>query len=422
MNTLYKISLLVFALSIVAATNSTVDAQDNNNEEPNRFSIGLMGGVTQGHMNIGTEYDPTFGFNLRYAANPTVAFQTNFLFGEFTSTDEDGFQDEGNYYDRHFDNSYFITSVTSQINMLRMLGSRSETVNLYANVGLGLIFNDVTTETRNQIGAWEQFTGEDHSEPAFFATFGTGLRFNLGHRVDLFAQYDYKIANTDLIDGHRTRPELDIDMHRRTQDHWSTVTAGIQIKFGGSDRDADWHYVSPGVNRDAFNRLNQRVSSIDDRVTENSSKIAELEDKVDENYRALSERMDDLERMLENLSQRVEEMDRVDLTFGGDVLFEFDSSVILDSAKPDLARVIRALRDNPDRNISIVGHTCDLGTEQYNQGLSERRAASVEEYLIQGGISADRISSDGRGETQPLVENASESARMLNRRVEMTIQ
>ena len=420
MNTLYKISLLVLALFVIAASTSTVEAQDS--EEPNRFSIGLLGGVTQGHMNIGTEYDPTFGFNLRYAANPTVAFQTNFLFGEFTSTEDDGFNDEGNFYDRHFENSYFITSVTSQINMLRMLGSTSERVNLFANVGLGLMFNDVTTETRNQIGAWEQFRGEDHSEPAFFATFGTGLRFNLGHRVDLFAQYDYKIANSDLIDGHRTRPELDIDLNRRTQDHWSTITAGIQIKFGGSDRDADWHYVSPGVNQEAFNRLEQRVRSIDDRVTENSAQIAELDEKVDENYRALSERMDDLERKLENLSERVEEMDRVDLTFGGDILFELDSAVILDSAKPDLARVVRALTQNPDRSISIVGHTCDLGTEQYNQGLSERRANSVREFLIQGGISEDRIETDGRGETQPLVDNVNESARMLNRRVEMTIQ
>lgn len=420
MNTLYKISLLVLAIFVVAAATSTVDAQDN--EEPNRFSVGLLGGVTQGHMNIGTEYDPTFGFNLRYAANPTVAFQTNFMFGEFTSTEDDGFNDEGNYYDRHFENSYFISSVTSQINMLRMLGSTSERVNLYANVGLGLIFNDVTTETRNQIGAWEQFTGEDHSEPAFFATFGTGLRFNLGHRVDLFAQYDYKIANDDLIDGHRTRPELDIDLHRRTQDHWSTITAGIQIKFGGSDKDADWHYVSPGVNQESFDRLEQRVRSIDDRVTENNSQIAALDEKVDENNRALSERMDDLERKLENLSQRVEEMDRVDLTFGGDILFELDSSVILDSAKPDLARVVRALSENPDRSISIEGHTCDLGTEQYNQGLSERRAEAVRDYLIQGGISEDRIETDGHGETQPLVDNVNESARMLNRRVEITIQ
>lgn len=420
MKKLNKLTALVLALLLVTGTFTIANAQEN--DEPNRYSIGLLGGATIGHMNIGTEYDPTFGFNLRYAANPTFAIQSNFLFGKFTSTDEDGFNNEGNYYDRHFENSYFMTSVTGQINFLRLLGSESERVNLFGNVGLGLIFNDVETELRNQTGGWEQFTGEDHSEIAFYAAFGTGVRFNLGHRIDLFAQYDYKIPNSDLVDGHRTRPEMDIDLHRRTPDPWSTLTAGIQIKFGSSDRDADWHYVAPGVGQEAFNRLEERVRNIDDRTTENTARIAELDDKIDENTRLLNERMDELERALNELSQRLDELDRVDLTFGSDVLFEFDSAELLESAKPQLVRIIRALNEHPDRNISIVGHTCDLGTEQYNQGLSERRAAAVRNYLVQGGISEDRITTDGRGELEPIVDNVDESSRMLNRRVEMTIQ
>lgn len=422
MNPLYRISVLILSFFIVAGLSTTVLAQEDDAQDPNRISIGLMGGVTQGHMNIGTEYDPTFGFNLRYAANPAVSFQTNFLFGEFTSTDEDGFNNEGNFYDRHFENSYFITSFTTQANFLRLLGAHNERVNLYGNFGLGLILNDVTTESRNQIGQWEEFKGEDHSEPAFFATFGAGLRFNLGSRVDLFAQYDYNISNDDLIDGHRTRPELDIDLNRRTQDNWSTLTAGIQIKFGSSDRDADWHRVRPGADQREFNRLQERVRSIDDRVTENTARIDELDEKLDENTRMLNERMDEMERTLRELSQRLDEMDRVDITMGSEVLFDFDSSVILDSAKPNLVRIIRALNEHPDRSIHIEGHTCDIGTEQYNQGLSERRAAAVKEYLIQGGISEDRITSEGKGELEPVVDNVDEASRMLNRRVEMTIQ
>lgn len=412
-----KINYLVMIALFAAFTFVPVSIAQEN-QEPNRLSIGLMGGVTQGHMNIGTEYDPTFGFNLRYAANPTLAFQTNFLFGTFTSSDEDGFQNDINYYDRHFENSYFITSLSSQVNLLRLLGSQSERINLYGNVGLGLILNDVTTETRNQIGAWEQFIGEDHSEPAFFATFGTGLRFNLGRRIDLFAQYDFNISNDDLIDGHRTRPELDIDLHRRTQDSWSSVTGGIQIKLGSSKRDADWHTYTPGVSMASFNRLEGKVTDLDGRVRDNSERLDEQEDITN----ALDRRVSDLESRLSNLEQLVADMDRVELTIDSDILFAFDSSTIREGAKPTLARVIRALANNPNKSISITGHTCDIGTESYNQGLSERRANAVKQYMVSSGIAASRIQTAGRGETKPLVPNISEEARMLNRRVELVIE
>lgn len=415
MKIFYKLLIVLLVASLVIV--SPVDAQEN--QEPNRLSIGLLGGVTIGHMNIGTEYDPTFGLNLRYAANPTFAIQTNFMFGKFVSSDEDGFNNDGNYYDRHFENQYFTTSVSSHINLLRMLGSSSETINLYANIGLGLIFNDVETRMGNsQLFHSEEYIGEDHSEPAMFATFGTGVRVNLGKRLDIFAQYDYHISNSDLIDGHRTRPERTIDLHRRTPDNWSAITAGLQIKFGSSDRDADWHTYTPGVDTGRFNALEDKVANIDERVHDNTARIDENERHI----RALDQRMDELERKLNNLEQLVGEMDRVDLTIDSDILFAFDSSVIRESAKPTLAKVVRALARHPEKTLHVEGHTCDIGSESYNQGLSERRAASVKRYLVEAGINADRVTTAGQGEVNPLVPNTSEEARRLNRRVEMTIQ
>lgn len=409
--------LVILALFASVTVVPVLTAQEN--QEPNRLSIGLLGGVTLGHMNIGTEYDPAFGFNLRYAANPTFAVQTNFLFGTFTSSDEDGYQNENNYFDRHFENSYFTTSVTSQINMLRLLGSQSETVNIYTSVGLGLIFNDVTTELNNSTPSnWPEYIGEDHSEPAFFATFGSGLRLNLTRRIDLFAQYDYSISNSDLIDGYRTRPELDIDLHRRTPDSWSSLTAGIQIKFGSSDKDADWHTYTPGLDPSALDGINRRLNDLDGRVADNRSWLDEHQNYLE----MLEERMDRFEERLNNLDQMIRDMDRVDLTIGSDVLFAFDSSVIRESAKPTLAKVARALNSNPDKTLNVAGHTCDIGTNEYNQGLSERRAAAVKEYLVKSGISSNRVTTAGFGESDPLVPNESDAARQLNRRVELTIQ
>ena len=415
MKTMNKLLLVVLLSTIMFA--SPVMSQDN--EEPNRFSIGLMGGVTQGHMNIGTELDPTFGFNLRYAANPTVAVQANFLFGEMTTSDSDGFDDNGNYFERSFTNSYITSSVTSQLNLLRLLGSTSETVNLYASAGMGLIFNDVTTELGNKTpDNWTEFVGEDHSEPAFFGTFGTGLRFNLAKRLDLFAQYDFNISNSDLIDGHRTRPELEIDKYRRTPDYWSSITAGLQIKFGSSDKDADWHTYQPYTDPSAIARLESQIAELDQRVRENSSRNDDQDDMI----RALEDRMDEMNEKIDNLGVLIADMDRVDITVDNDVLFAFDSSTIRETAKPTLAKVVRALAKNPDTPLTVTGHTDSVGTEEYNQGLSERRAASVKRYLVQSGIEEDRIMTYGRGETQPLVPNDSEEARAMNRRVELTIE
>lgn len=415
MEKLYKLLVVALITSLAFAT----PALSQENQEPNRLSIGLMGGVTQGHMNIGTEYDPTFGLNLRYAANPTLAVQLNLMMGKFTTNPDDGFDGNGNYFGRSFENQFFTTSATSQVSLLRLLGSTSETVDLYASIGLGLIFNDVTTELENKTpGNWTEFVGEDHEEPAFFATFGTGLRFNLGRRVDLFAQYDYHISNDDLIDGHRTRPELDIDLHRRTQDHWSSITAGLQIKFGGSDRDADWHTYTPYTTPSDLARLEDQISDLDGRVNDNSSRIDDNEDLI----QALEDRMDEMEERMDNLEQLVADMDRVDITIDSDVLFAFDSSTLRESAKPTLANVVRALARNPEKTLSVAGHTCDIGTDEYNQGLSERRAASVKRYLVESGIEEGRISTSGYGESQALVPNESEEARMLNRRVEMVIE
>jgi len=415
MKTFYK--LLIVALTVSLLSVTAVNAQEH--EEPNRLSIGLLGGVTLGHMNIGTEYDPTFGFNLRYAANPTFAIQTNFMMGEFTTHPEDGFDGNGNYFDRTFENSYFTTSVTSQINMLRLLGSTSETVNVYANVGLGLIFNDVETQMGNaNFPGADDFIGEDHSNVAMFNTFGAGLRLNLGSRIDLFAQYDFNISNSDVIDGHRTRPETDptdIDLNRRNTDNWSAMTGGIQIKLGSSSRDGDWHTYRPGVDRTAVNRLEDQIANLEERVHDNTARVDQNEDHI----RALEQRMDEMERRLDNLEQMLEDMDRVELTIDSDVLFAFDSSTIRETAKPTLAKVVRSLAQNPEKNLRVAGHTCDIGAESYNQGLSERRAESVKRYLVQSGISADRITTVGYGETQPLVPNESEEARQLNRRVEL---
>lgn len=103
------------------------------------------------------------------------------------------------------------------------------------------------------------------------------------------------------------------------------------------------------------------------------------------------------------------------------VNFGFDKAEIRPDAAAKLDRVVSTLRANPDINVRVVGHTDSVGAAAYNQQLSERRAASVMQYMTSQGIDASRMTSAGRGESEPLVDNGSKAGRAVNRRVEFEV-
>ncbi len=108
------------------------------------------------------------------------------------------------------------------------------------------------------------------------------------------------------------------------------------------------------------------------------------------------------------------------VTIERDALFDFDRSFI----RPGEAQMLSELADRIEQlevvgDVEVVGHTCDIGTDQYNQGLSERRANSVADFLVEQGLSRSEMSVRAMGETQPKVPNTSEANRKLNRRTEI---
>ena len=103
------------------------------------------------------------------------------------------------------------------------------------------------------------------------------------------------------------------------------------------------------------------------------------------------------------------------------VQFEHDSSILLSSSNKILNEVVQTLKDFPDVHVKISGHTNSLGSDEYNLWLSKRRAESVVNYLINHGISASRLSSEGYGETRPIADNHTKEGLRKNRRVELTV-
>ncbi len=105
-----------------------------------------------------------------------------------------------------------------------------------------------------------------------------------------------------------------------------------------------------------------------------------------------------------------------------DVHFDFDRYSLRPEATRALDEAIKTLQANPELRLEIEGHTCNIGTAEYNLALGERRASAVREYLAGRGIGADRLRTVSYGEERPKHDNAREETRRLNRRAALLVR
>ncbi len=105
-----------------------------------------------------------------------------------------------------------------------------------------------------------------------------------------------------------------------------------------------------------------------------------------------------------------------------DVHFDFDRYSLRPEAVRILDEAIRAMRDDAALKLEIEGHTCSIGTAEYNLALGERRATAVRDYLTSRGVTADRLRTVTYGEERPKHDNAREETRRLNRRAQLVVR
>ena len=106
-----------------------------------------------------------------------------------------------------------------------------------------------------------------------------------------------------------------------------------------------------------------------------------------------------------------------------DVKFDFDKAVVKEESYSDIKSLADFMGQYPQTTTTVEGHTDSVGTDAYNQKLSERRAGAVRDVLVnQYGVGAERVSSVGYGESRPVADNATEAGRAVNRRVEAEVE
>jgi len=111
----------------------------------------------------------------------------------------------------------------------------------------------------------------------------------------------------------------------------------------------------------------------------------------------------------------------IQVTFDSGLLFDFDSDRIRPEAAKNFQELARSLNKFGNSNLLIVGHTDSQGDDAYNQALSQRRANAASAYLQSQGVPASRMTTSGRGESEPVATNDTEAGKQLNRRVEVAI-
>jgi len=135
----------------------------------------------------------------------------------------------------------------------------------------------------------------------------------------------------------------------------------------------------------------------------------------------------DMDKQAEEIKDQIPgaKVERIDegikVEFNEKILFAFSKSDLSDSAKMNLDKLATALTNYPNTNIEIQGHTDSRGTEEYNMGLSLRRANAVHDYLVSKGIDGSRMTVKGYGESAPAYTNDTPEGMAQNRRVEFLI-
>lgn len=123
--------------------------------------------------------------------------------------------------------------------------------------------------------------------------------------------------------------------------------------------------------------------------------------------------------IVDNEPEPEPELVRVEL----DVKFDFDKAKVREESYSDIKNLADVMQQYPQTSTTVEGHTDSVGTDQYNQRLSERRAQAVRDVLVnQYGVSGQRVDSVGYGETRPVADNSTEEGRQINRRVEAEVE
>jgi outer membrane protein OmpA-like peptidoglycan-associated protein len=199
------------------------------------------------------------------------------------------------------------------------------------------------------------------------------------------------------------------------QDTGKLRSAEIDVARAGSRRDEVRLEMRTAEADAAHKQVEMAQDTAEQQAQETAAAAAQVAGELD----AATARLSAMEKELEELNAQKTERGLV-ITLG-DVLFGVNKAELKPGSERNVQKIADFLQEYPERKALIEGFTDSTGSESYNQALSERRAEAVRTFLISRGVSSERITARGYGESNPVASNATAASRQLNRRVEIII-
>src|SRR5579883_1145052 len=187
-------------------------------------------------------------------------------------------------------------------------------------------------------------------------------------------------------------------------------------------------------------RVDHRMTSLSTQVEQSNQRLAQVEDQTAAAVRQASQAEANAQQTAEQYrQQREEELTRLQKVLGqiaetrrtamglimtlgsNSIRFDFDKATLRPENREILSRIAGVLMTLRGYHISVYGYTDDIGTQEYNLKLSERRAQAVRDYLVKAGLDPSIITTKGYGKSDPRVPGDTPQARAINRRVEIGI-
>lgn len=395
---------------------------------------------------------PTVGGKLERSFNPVFGLGLQYMYIPYKAEPKDiPYKLTGTAHE---------ANIFLSVSMLNLFyQTRKQRWNIYGTIGWGFSFysaqtiNTITGEYRPALDNSGNPTGHvmklDDGQ-GYVIPVGLHVEYNINRTFALGLNGEYRMHNKDNYEGS----PLNI-RKGNSNDAFSVVTLSFRHKlFFGKDREmhtrtATYAELIPMKdNRKDIEDLEDEIDELRDMIEgikaaescckEAMNKITDLEDamkKIADLEDQLAQRPETIiireERVPQELKPdpkpviEVDAQERIqkafDLALRG-IQFETDKAVIKTVSYPILDNVVSIMREHPDFELDIIGHTDNVGSAPYNLNLSNRRANSVRQYLIDRGINASRLTADGKGLTKPIATNTTAEGRQQNRRVEFVVR
>lgn len=403
MNILYKLSALTIIL-LMTGMQTLVTAQDGD-EEYRRFSVSANVGATlsddfdglsffHSDLNRRTVGTGNFGLGVEYALLPSWTIGLDYGNTTVEGVDESFTTDVNSFGIKNWFN----------LNRLYRRHSLSEVLNPFLTFGFG--YDNYKYES--------SATELDDTES--YLSFGLGLGVNLTETFELFGQMDYHLG-ADKFDN-------------REQEYYRSLltmaSVGIRLHLGSPDNRrlnmapartylSDERYSELVALQDEYAQAQQRVAEQEDELAQLRNEVTSLSEEA----RSGALCCEELAMLRDSLAAATAENEMRAAFIGAlrGVNFEFDSSELLPASINILDEAVSLLEEYPDVDVIIEGHTDSIGSNEYNEALSLRRAESVRTYLTSNGISNARLEVEGVGEEDPIASNETDAGRAMNRRV-----